>query len=96
MLSFAPFNSFIIALVYSFMKPFHDPLTNGLANGANWQIFSTFFVAFVILADPFEMDTSVLAIFLVFMTVIFVLHLFCRSNLRMLTENSSASIYFPQ
>ena len=55
------------------MKPFNDPLTNALANGANWQIFSTFFVAFVILAEPFEMSTSALSIVLVLFTLIFVL-----------------------
>jgi len=61
--------SFVFALAYNYLQPFYDPLTNALAIAANWQIFFTFFVAFIILADPFEkMDMTVLSSFLVLIT----------------------------
>lgn len=49
--------------------PFENASTNGLAVGVGWQCCFMFFMAFLILSEPFKMDMTVVAIVLTFVTI---------------------------
>mmetsp|Transcript_34142 Transcript_34142/g.89839 ORF Transcript_34142/g.89839 Transcript_34142/m.89839 type:complete len:1198 (-) Transcript_34142:239-3832(-) len=61
--------SFFYAIFQGYWMPFENASTNGLAVGVGWQCCFMFFMAFLILSEPFKMDMTVVAIVLTFVTI---------------------------